>query len=138
MGEVVEIQKAKQGEMDEYFMEHYLETNKIAESYRYAKERLGQECNDKYSKQYGMCLFKKLRAEISEKLDEMEVEDEALSRNVLRMIASNEDSSDSNRIAASRELKRKRVDRPSMKKAKDLEELNKEIESINKQLKEQE
>ena len=136
MGEVVEIQKKKQGEMDEYFIEHYLETNNIADSYRYAKNQLGHEFKDEYAKQYGMALFKKLRAEISEKLDEMEVEDAALSRNVLRNLAANEEVSASTRVAAAKELARKRIERPSVKKSKDVAELDAEIKSINEQLKE--
>jgi len=137
MGEVVEIQKAKNGLMDEYFIDHYLETNNITQSYLYAKEKL--ELTDfkrEYAKQYGMSLFKRLRAEISEKLDEMEVEDAALSRNVLRLMATDKDVSPSTRVAAAKELARKRIDRPSIKKSKDVAELDAEIKSINDQLKE--
>jgi len=137
MGEIVEIQKAKNGLMDDYFMDHYIENNNMTQAYIYAKEQLGlDDYKKEYAKQYGMSLFKRLRAEISERLDEMEVEDASLSRNVLRTIASSEEVSPSTRVAAAKELARKRIDRPSIKKAKDIEEINKEIANLDKQLKE--
>jgi len=136
MGEVVEIQKKKQGEMDEYFIEHYMVHNNQTDAYIYAKRMLGiDDFKEEYAKQYGYSLFKKLRAEISERLDEAEVEDAALSRNVLRKLAV-EAESESVQVTAAKELARKRIERPSVKKSKDVAELDAEIKSINEQLKE--
>jgi len=141
MSKVVEIQKANIGEMDEYFIEYYLSNSEkfgaIADAYRYAKKMLGQEFEDKYAKQNGQALFRRLRDKISETLDEMEVEDASLSRNVLRTLASDDTVSASTRVAAAKELARKRIDRPSQKKPQDLAEIDERIEQLEASLKEQ-
>jgi len=136
MTNVVEIQKAAHGSMDEYYIENYLQHTNMAKAYMYAKRMLNEPFKEEYAKQYGYALFNKLRSEISERLDEAEVEDAALSRNVLRQMAEDDTVSPSTRVAAAKELSRKRIDRPSIKKSKDVSELDAEIKSINDQLKE--
>lgn len=139
MSKVVEIQAAAKGELDDLFIEYYLNHSEkhgvVAEAYDYAKKMLGQTYNEEYAKQYGRSIFNRLRDKISESLDQKEVEDACLGRNILRKLASDDTVPASTRVAAAKELTRKRIDRPSISKQKNLGELDKEIEAINERLK---
>lgn len=130
MSNVVNLKSDKHYEMDDLFIEKYLECNNMADSFRYAKKMLGQEFRDEYAGQYGKKLFDRLRDKISEMLDDMEVEDAALSRNVLRTLCSSAEVNPQVRVSAAKELARKRIERPSQKKHKDIDEIEAEIKRL--------
>lgn len=135
MGEVTDIKKKLgHNELDDLFIRHYLECSNKAEAYRRSCDEIGHEYNPKYANQYGFHFFERLQDVISETLDKLEVEDAALSRNVLRKIAE-DGQNESSRVAAAKELARKRIDRPSLKKkSQDIKELDKQIKAIKDRL----
>jgi hypothetical protein len=124
------------GAMDDAFCDYYLNTGgDRPESYRLACKAVDKECNNKYVAQYSKAMFDRLKHRISDMLDQAEIEDATLARNTLRMILQKEDASDQAKIAAAKELARKRVDKIEIKQVDDISTIEAEIISIERALK---
>ena len=139
MPELQEIAETSQrlspGAMDDLFCEHYLNNGgDRCAAYRSACKDIDKEYNSKYVAQYAKSMYDRLATKISDMLDKAEIEDATLARNVLRAILLKEDASDTAKIAAAKELQRKRADKIEISKPDDIDEIEAKIIQLEKEL----
>ncbi len=85
-------QRLQPGELDELFIEYYLETANMTQAYKRACKAGGHDAKLNYAKQYGAAMFKRLKARINDALIQADVEDKALGRRVQRELCQNSES----------------------------------------------
>jgi len=134
---IIDLANAKRrarGELDNLFVEYYLETSSPKHAYIRACNASGHDYKAEYAAQYGKSLFDRLKNTISDALDAAEVSDAALSRKVRREIAI-DGKSESARLTAAQGLERKRLDKIEVTERTSLDDIDTQIIDIQRRIK---
>ena len=102
--------KITKGTLDDLFIQYYIDSADVTESYDRACVKVGHDYNKKYAKQYGHVMYKRLRSKIDAAINDAEIDDHILGRKVQRDLALNADS-ESTRLLAANALVRKKTDK---------------------------
>ena len=108
-------------ELDQWFIEYYINTASITEAYISAAAKVNHIFNVDYARQYGYKLYQRLQSKINDAINTAEIDDHILGRKVQRELAAN-GQSEATRLQAANSLVRKKTDKLEIIK----EELNPE------------
>ena len=102
--------RLNKGALDDYFVEYYIDTANITDSYEMAANKAGHAYNKEYARQYGHKMYKRLQTKINDAITTAEIDDHILGRKVQRELALNAES-ESTRLLAANALVRKKTDK---------------------------
>ena len=101
--------RLNKGALDELFVQYYIDSADITESYKRACIKIGHTINE-HAAQYASIMFKRLRATIDTALNTAEIDDHILGRKVQRELALKAES-ETTRLQAANALVRKKTDK---------------------------
>ena len=120
------------GELDDLFVEYYLDTANQTEAYRRACKAGGHEIKEQYASQYGKAMFDRLKERIGRELLAADIEDKTLGRMKLRALIKAD--SESVQFQAANKLASGLYPDVVIEKTESYADLDNELQTIEEQL----